>query len=142
MNRAKAVVLLCMFLLLPALMLCQTPTSTLRGTVTRISHPNGTGTHVWLESAGKTQEVCLGGTQFLSENQFSPKVGDVLEVRGVNEDGLFVADNVSTGGRTLGLSPTSTGVSSWHHHGDHDCCDHHHHGHHDCGHGDHHSEHE
>ena len=137
-----ALFVLPLLLVLPLLCSAQQPSITLRGTVTRISHPNGTGTHVWLESAGKTEEVCLGDAQFLAENQFSPKVGDVLEVRGVNEGGLFVADNVSAGGRTLELSPTGTSTSSGHHHGDHDCGDHHHDAHHDCGHSDHHHEHE
>jgi hypothetical protein len=54
----------------------------IRDTVTKLAHPNGTATHVFLKNSGQTQEVCLGDSRFLAEKWFAPKKGDVLEVPG------------------------------------------------------------
>lgn len=130
MNRAMLVVLFGAFLLFPALLSAQTRAPTIRGTARRVSHPGGTGTHVWLENDGKTQEVCLGDSRFLEENGLDPKVGDVIEVAGGYDGRVFVAD-----------SCTGAGPSSYH--SGHHCCDHHQgDDHHQCGHGVHHDGHE
>jgi hypothetical protein len=143
MNRAMFVALLGVFLLFPALLLAQTQAPTIRGTVKQVSHPGGSETHVWLESAGKTQEVCLGDLRFLDENGFAPKYGDVIEVAGGFDGSVFVADSVSAGGRTLDLQGIGTGRGSSSYHSGHHCCDHHQgDDHHHCGQGDHHDGHE
>jgi hypothetical protein len=144
MKPKVAVVFGLVLLFSPLLCWAQTQlVTTIRGTVKRVSHPNGTGTHVWLDNAGKTQEVCLGDTRFLQENGVVPKLGDVVEVTGGNDGRVFVANAVRAGGRTLDLQAGSAAVGTYsHHHSQHDCDDRHHEGHHDCGHGDHHHGHE
>jgi len=87
--------------------------------------------------------VCLGDLHFLEENGFAPKVGDVIEVVGGYDGRVFVADSLSTGGRTLNLQGFGSGVGSSSHHSGHHCCDRHQEDdHHHCGHGDHHDGHE
>jgi hypothetical protein len=137
------VALLGVFLLFPALLSAQTQAPTIQGSVKQVLHPGGIATHVVLENVGKTQEVCLGDSRFLEENGFAPKVGDVIEVVGGYDGRVFVADSLSTGGRTLNLQGFGTGVGSSSDHSGHHCCDHHQgDDHHHCGHGDHHDGHE
>jgi hypothetical protein len=124
-----------MFLLLPALLLGQTQATTIRGKVSQVSHPGGTGTHVWLENNGKTQEVCLGDSRFLEENGFAPKFGDAIEVTGSYDGQVFVADSLSAGGRTLNLQGVDTGSGA--HPGGHHCWGYRDGNHHGWGHGNH-----
>lgn len=130
------------FFLLVFSVLCWSEASptTIRGTVKEVSHTGDTGTHVWLNSGGKEQEVCLGDSRVLRENGLVPKIGDVVEVTGVKGGRVFVADMMRVGGRTLDLQP-SNAASYTHHRCGYDCGDHND-GHHHCSHGDRHHGHE
>ena len=141
MNRATVVAWLSAFLLFAALTSAQAQATTLRGTVSQVSHPDGTGTHVWLENAGKTQEVCLGQSRYLEDNSFVPKVGDVIDVTGGLDGRVFVADTFGLGGRTLNLQDRGR-VGPLPYYSGHHCFDHHPGKHHDCSHGNHHDRHE
>jgi hypothetical protein len=104
MNRAKFAALSSVFLLFSSLLLVAgTQATTIRGTVRQVTHPGGTETHVWVESGGATQEVCLGNSHFLKERGLAPKVGEIIEVTGKYKDHIFVADSLSAEGRTLML---------------------------------------
>jgi hypothetical protein len=82
-----------------------------RGTVVEVSHPDGIGTHVWLENAGRTQEVCLGDWRFLKDHGFVPRTGDEIEVTGRTDGRLLIAESLTLETRKLDIQRSETSSS-------------------------------
>lgn len=147
MRTAASILLGTLVILAPLILSSQSVRGelTVQGTVSKITHPEVDSTHVWLDSAGKSQEVCLGETRLLVQNGFNLEEGNSIEVTGTMsgpaDSRLLVADSIKQGGRTLQLRDESAAQSSGSH-GAHHCWDHDHNGHHCCGHGYHHDGHE
>lgn len=99
-------------LVLPLTLLAQPPLAApisgqplveMKGTVSKVSAAPGQGMpYLELRSGSETVKVSLGSMRYLMQNDFNPKTGDAIEVKGYKiEDGVVAAEVSLAGGKPL-----------------------------------------
>ncbi len=79
------------------------PKVELKGTVSKVSAAPGQGMpFLEVRSGSETVKVSLGSMRYLMQNDFNPKAGDVIEVKGYKmKDGVVAIEISLAGGKPL-----------------------------------------
>ena len=81
------------------------PMVEMKGTVSKVSAAPGQGMpYLEMRSGAETVKITLGSMRYLMQNDFNPKAGDAVEVKGYKmEDGVVAAEVSLSGGKPLKL---------------------------------------
>lgn len=101
-----------LLLVLPLALLAQPPLPApisgqplveMKGIVSKVSAAPGQGMpYLEMRSGSETVKVSLGSMRYLMQNDFNPKTGDAIEVKGYKmEDGVVAAEVSLAGGKPL-----------------------------------------
>jgi hypothetical protein len=86
----------------------------LKGTVQRVNAAPGQGMpSLDMKSGQETVTVTLGSMRYLMQNEFNPKAGDAIEVKGYKmKDGVLAIEVTLGGGKPLALRDNQ-GMPLW-----------------------------
>lgn len=84
------------------------PLVEMKGTVSKVSAVPGQGMpYLEMRSGSETVKISLGSMRYLMQNDFNPKAGDAIEVKGYKmEDGVVAAEVSLAGGKPLKFRDT------------------------------------
>jgi len=79
------------------------PLVELKGSVSKVSAAPGQGMpYLEMRSGSETVKVTLGSMRYLMQNDFNPKAGDAIDVKGYKmEEGVVAAEVSLAGGKPL-----------------------------------------
>ncbi len=79
------------------------PLVEMKGSVSKVNAAPGQGMpYLEMRSGSETVKVSLGSMRYLMQNDFNPKTGDAIEVKGYKmEDGVVAAEVSLAGGKPL-----------------------------------------